>query len=198
MKVKLLEVSMVVSIIVSVTVSCLISLKSTYDDLQENVLRMHILANSDSEEDQALKLKVRDAILDHTDLIFGDCTDIDEAEANVSQRLELIQNIASKVVTSNGYSYPIKVELVSMQFDDRTYDDITMPSGLYDAVRVTIGNAEGHNWWCVMYPPMCVNAVSIGKSTTYFDSNTMDVLENHPKYRLKLKFIEWLESRLGR
>lgn len=197
MKVKLLEISMVVSIVISITVSCLINLKSTYDSLQENVLRMHILANSDNDEDQALKLKVRDALLNNTELIFGDCANIDEAENNVSQKLDLIQSIANEVVTQNGYSYPINVELVNMEFDDRTYDNFTMPSGLYDAIRITIGKAEGHNWWCVMYPPMCINAVSIGESTSYFNNDTMNLLENHNKYKLKLKCLEWLEKKFN-
>lgn len=194
MKFRLLEVSMVLGILISVTMSCLVSVKGTYDNLQENVLRMHILANSDSDEDQALKLKIRDALLEHTEDIFGDCTNIDEAESYVSERLELIKSIASDVVAENGYTYPIDVELVNMEFDDRTYGDLTMPSGLYDAVRVTIGNAEGHNWWCVMYPPMCVNAVTVGDSEPYFDSDTMNLLEDHPKYELKLKCLEWLEK----
>lgn len=186
---------MVVSIIISLMVSCLINIKSTYDNLQDNVLRMHILANSDSEEDQALKLKVRDALLENTELIFGDCSNIDEAESYVSQKMDLIQSIANQVIEDNGYSYPVKVELVNMQFDDRIYNDITMPSGLYDAIRITIGDAQGKNWWCVMYPPMCVNAVTVGDSSTYFDNHTMDMLKNHNKYKIKLKLLEWLEEK---
>ena len=196
MKFKLLEVSMAFSIIVTLMISCFINIKSTYDDLQKNVLRMHILANSDTHEDQALKLKVRDALLQNTDVIFNDCSNIDDAEYNVTQKMDLIKDIANKVVLDNGYNYPVKVELVNMSFDDRTYDNITMPSGLYDAIRITIGKAEGHNWWCVMYPPMCVNAVSIGDSSNYFDKSTMEVLENHDKYKLKLKILEWLENKL--
>lgn len=197
MKFKLIEISMALGIILTVMVSCLIEFKSTYDDLQENVLRMHILANSDSPEDQELKLKVRDALLENSKDIFGDCNNIDEAEKLVTEKLELIQQIAEDVIAENGYEYPVKAELTNMQFDDRTYDNLIMPSGYYDAIRITIGNAEGHNWWCVMYPAMCVSAVTNDNNNVadeYFNDTTMDMLENHDKYELKFKCVEWLEN----
>ena len=152
---KLIEVSMVIGIIVTIALSCLLEVKSTYDDLQDNVLRMHILANSDSEEDQALKLKVRDELLNNTEAIFGDCSNIDEAETYVQEKLSLIQDLATDVVRDSGYDYSVKAELVNMEFDDRTYDEIVMPAGFYDAIRITIGEAKGHNWWCVLYPNLC-------------------------------------------
>jgi stage II sporulation protein R len=158
---------------------------------------MHILANSDSPQDQELKLKVRDALLERSEEIFGGCDSLEQAEDSVSQNLELIQSIAEQVVAENGYDYPITVELTNMQFDDRTYDDIVMPSGYYDAVRVTIGDAEGHNWWCVMYPTMCVSAYvedSPSNPEDYFEGDTLDVLQNHEKYKLRLKCVEWLEE----
>ncbi|MCC8069307.1 MAG: stage II sporulation protein R [Ruminococcus sp.] len=197
MKVKLIEISMAIGIVLTVMVSCLVEFKSTYDSLQENVLRMHILANSDSQEDQELKLKVRDALLESSEEIFGDCSNIDDAEAQVSQKLDLIQQIAQDVVIENGYDYTVQAELTNMQFDDRTYDSIIMPSGYYDAIRVTIGSAEGHNWWCVMYPAMCVSAVSGDTQDVvedYFDDDTVDILENHERYELKFKCVEWLED----
>lgn len=197
MRCKLIEISMAFGIILTVMVSCLIEFKSTYDDLQENVLRMHILANSDSVEDQELKLKVRDALLENSEKIFGDCNTIDEAEVQVSQKLDLIQEIAKRVIVENGYDYSVTAELTNMQFDDRTYDNLIMPSGYYDAIRITIGSAEGHNWWCVMYPAMCVSAVTeenTNVAQNYFDDTTIDMLENHNKYELKFKFIEWLEN----
>lgn len=197
MKFKLLEISMAFGIILTVMVSCLIEFKSTYDDLQESVLRMHILANSDSIEDQELKLKVRDALLENSQEIFGDCNSIDEAEEQVSQKLDLIQDIAERVIIENGYSYSVKAELTNMQFDDRTYNNLIMPSGYYDAIRITIGNADGHNWWCVMYPAMCVSAVTEDNQSVaedYFNDTTMDMLENHNKYELKFKCVEWLEN----
>lgn len=196
---RLLEVSMALGIVLTIAVSCLLDFKSTYDDLRENVLRMHILANSDSDEDQALKLKVRDALLEHSSEIFADCDDVTQAEAQALQSLETIQEIAQNVVTENGYDYPVSAELTNMWFDDRTYGDLVMPNGYYDAIRITIGSAEGHNWWCVMYPAMCISAVSEDSQATpedYFDGDTLDVLQNHDRYVLKLKCVEWLERYL--
>lgn len=197
MKAKLVEISMVIGILLTVMVSCLVEFKSTYDDLQENVLRMHILANSDSPQDQKLKLKVRDALLDNSKEIFGDCNSMVEAKEIVSKKLELIQQIAEEVIVENGYDYPVRAEITNMQFDDRTYNDIVMPSGYYDAIRITIGDAMGHNWWCVMYPAMCISAVTEDIHQTvddYFNDTTTDVLENHEKYELKFKCVEWLEN----
>jgi stage II sporulation protein R len=197
MKFKLIEISMVVGIVLTLVVTCLADVKSTYDDLRANVLRMHILANSDSQQDQELKLKVRDALLERSDEIFGECENLQQAEESVSQNLELIQSIAEEVVAENGYTYPVTVELTNMQFEDRTYDNIVMPSGYYDTIRVTIGNAEGHNWWCVMYPTMCVSAYVENQPTNaedYFDGETLDMLQYHEKYQLKLKCVEWLEE----
>lgn len=190
---KLIEVSMVIGIIVTIALSCLLEVKSTYDDLQDNVLRMHILANSDSEEDQALKLKVRDELLNNTEAIFGDCSNIDEAETYVQEKLSLIQDLATDVVRDSGYDYSVKAELVNMEFDDRTYDEIVMPAGFYDAIRITIGEAKGHNWWCVMYPPMCIDAVSEDCSNQYFSEEATDILYHNDEYELKLKLLEWLE-----
>jgi stage II sporulation protein R len=197
MKLRLIEVSMVVGIVLTLAVSCLVEVKSTYDDLRQNVLRMHILANSDNPQDQELKLKVRDALLERSEEIFGECETIEDAEVQASQSLELIQSIAEDVVAENGYDYPVTAELTNMQFDDRTYDSIVMPSGYYDTVRITIGNAEGHNWWCVMYPAMCVSTYVKDEPTNaedYFDGDTLEVLENHEKYQLKLKCVEWFEE----
>lgn len=197
MKIKLIEISMAIGIVLTVMISCLVEFKSTYDNLQENVLRMHILANSDSPQDQELKLKVRDALLENSVEIFGDCDNIEDAESQVYEKLDLIQEIAENVIAENGYDYQVTAELTNMQFDDRTYDNIVMPSGYYDAIRITIGEAEGHNWWCVMYPAMCVSAVSEENQSVaedYFNDSTMDMLESHDSYELKFKCVEWLED----
>lgn len=197
MKLRLIEISMAFGIVLTVTLSCLLNFKATYDDLQQNVLRMHILANSDSEQDQQLKLKVRDALLENSSEIFSGCDSIEDAKTHALQQLDAIQEVAQKVVTDNGYDYTVKAELINMQFDDRTYDNLVMPSGYYDAIRITIGEAKGHNWWCVMYPTMCVSAVADENQTVaddYFDDTTLDMLENHSKYVLKFKCVEWLEK----
>lgn len=132
-------------------------------EISNDVFRFHILANSDSEEDQALKLKVRDKVLEKTKILFDTANSKSDAEKFVKANLETIEEIAQNEVYENGYNYPVKAEIVNMHFDTRYYESYTLPAGMYDALRITIGNAKGHNWWCVMYPSICISTVDEGK-----------------------------------
>ena len=122
----------------------------TLESIKSDVLRMHILANSDSEEDQALKLKVRDRLLECSEDIFGGADSLEEMKKKAGTKLDKINSIVGEVIHENGYNYSSEAKLVNMDFDTREYGEITMPAGKYDALRITIGEAEGHNWWCVM------------------------------------------------
>ena len=121
---------------------------SVNSNLSSNMVRLHVIANSDSEEDQALKLKVRDAILSHSRSNF---TKKDE----VKDELESYKEIAKEVISENGYNYDVEVEYGNFKFPTKEYNNLRLPAGNYDAVRVKIGTAKGQNWWCVMFPPLC-------------------------------------------
>ena len=126
------------------------------------MLRLHILANSDSIDDQALKLKVRDKVLAQTEALFrSQPENAADAEQLVAEHLETLEQTAQQLVWDEGYSYAVKAQLVEMPFDDRTYGEWTMPAGDYEALRITIGEAAGQNWWCVMYPSLCVDRKSV-------------------------------------
>lgn len=153
---KKLDVALLLGLVIAVILSSVNAFAKDLEGISDNVLRLHILANSDSEEDQALKIKVRDAVLAETADIFCQGDTRLEVEQIALNNLEKIQAIAEKTIKENGYNYPVKCELTYMEFNDRSYDDITLPAGYYDAVRITIGEAKGHNWWCVMYPQLCV------------------------------------------
>ena len=165
-----------------------------YNSLQDNVVRIHILANSDEKYDQELKLAVRNRILEYTNGWLSGCSSADEAIAVLSTRIDEINNIAQAKVNECGYSYTTKSEVVEMKFDDRVYDDITMPHGKYTAVRVTIGTASGHNWWCVMYPPLCIPvAVKVTESEEvkedFFSEEEIEIMEKPKKF--KVRFMLW-------
>ena len=132
-------------------------------EIPNNVFRFHILANSDTEEDQTLKLKVRDKVLERTKILFDTANSKSDAEEFVKANLETIEEIAQNEVYKNGYNYPVKAEIVNMHFDTRHYESYTLPAGMYDALHITIGNAKGHNWWCVMYPSICISTADEGK-----------------------------------
>lgn len=128
------------------------------ESISNKVLRLHIIANSDSYEDQNLKLKVRDRILKDFDSGFSEIKDLASAEKTTKENLSLIKDLAQDEILKNGYDYSVDARLVRMKFNTRVYEDVTLPAGYYDALRITIGNAKGKNWWCVMFPPMCLPA----------------------------------------
>ena len=158
----LLIKSAIIAFVLTVIYS-VIPFQAVCAEIPNDVFRFHILANSDSEEDQALKLKVRDKVLEKTKILFDTANSKSEAEKFVKANLETIEKIAQNEVYKNGYNYPVKAEVVNMHFDTRYYESYTLPSGMYDALRITIGNAKGHNWWCVMYPSICISTVDEGK-----------------------------------
>lgn len=156
---------------------------------------MHILANSDTEYDQNLKLKVRDKLLENSNEIFGGCENLEEMKIRANEKLDEINDIVLDVIHANGYNYTAQTQLVNMEFDAREYGDITMPAGKYDALRVTIGEAEGHNWWCVMYPPLCIPAAEKVESDEqaaedYFEAEELDIMKNPDKYEVRFKCVE--------
>ena len=165
------------------------------ETISDRVLRLHVLANSDSQEDQALKLKVRDKVLECSAYMLDDAQDLNQAEALTEQNLQDIQKVAQEEVYRQGYDYPVKVELTNMHFNTRVYETVTLPAGEYDALRVSIGEAQGHNWWCVMFPPMCLPAEEESKELQdVLDPAQMEIVEGGSQYEVKFKTIEVLED----
>lgn len=156
--------------------------------IRTDVLRLHILANSDSEADQNLKIAVRDRILAAN--LFSAAPDKAFAEQIAESELTEIEQIARDEIKRNGYNYPVKAELVNMYFGTRTYETATLPAGYYDAVRVSIGEAKGKNWWCVLFPPMCIPAVSEKLSL----QTQIEQMGEQPHYVPKLAILELIEA----
>ena len=123
--------------------------------IANKILRLHVLANSDSPEDQALKLTVRDGILAYMDANAPDFADVHEAKTWTSLHMEELQKTAENILLSQGCGDTVSLELTACYFPVKTYGDLTFPAGDYEALRVKIGEAKGQNWWCVMYPPLC-------------------------------------------
>ena len=129
------------------------------------VVRFHVLANSDSEEDQALKLAVRDCVLQEYGKLLEVCTSKQETLAALAQAQQEICETAEKEVLAQGYAYPVRVSLVREEFPFKKYEDLIFPAGVYDALRIEIGEAKGQNWWCVLYPQMCFVDAAWGYTT---------------------------------
>lgn len=129
------------------------------------VVRFHVLANSDTEEDQALKLAVRDRVLREYSGLLEVCTSKEETLAALEGAKQEISETAAAEIMAQGYDYPVRVSLVREEFPFKKYDDLIFPAGVYDALRIEIGAAEGQNWWCVLYPQMCFVDAAWGYST---------------------------------
>ena len=131
-------------------------------DIANSVFRLHVIANSDSKEDQDLKYKVRDSLLKYMNEICKDCTSKEEAISIVKKNKEIFKQIALTTINNEGYSYDVNINIGNFEFPTKHYGDISLPAGFYDALRIEIGEAKGQNWWCVMFPPLCFVDISSG------------------------------------
>lgn len=129
------------------------------DDLQkkiaDKILRFHVIANSDSDDDQALKLKVKDAVVEFMKPLLSNCDDVHESKEIVKAHESHILSVAQNVIRENGYNYDVHINYENCYFPAKKYGDISFPPGNYDAIRIYIGKHQGKNWWCVLYPPLC-------------------------------------------
>ena len=157
---------------------------------------MHVIANSDSAEDQALKLKVRDALLEAGKEYFDNSESAAEAEKKLVLVKDELEAVAKKTVIDNGYDYDVKVNIGNAYFPTKTYDgEVTLPAGEYEAVHVVIGNGNGHNWWCVMFPPMCLPAAeSDVELDEVLSRDEYEIVKSNPKFEPRFKIIEWYEK----
>jgi len=181
------------------TVSLLISFFSFSADcaqIRESVFRLHILANSDSAADQALKLKVRDSVTAEAAGLFDAAQDRQDAIDVARAHLPELQQAAEQRIKAEGYDYPVKVEIVNMYFTTRVYDSGTLPAGMYDALRVIIGKGAGHNWWCVVFPPICVPAATKDAKTLddVLSAKDAKIVTQPQKYEIRFKAVEVAES----
>lgn len=163
---------------------------ATGNEIRSETLRLHIIANSDSEEDQQLKLKVRDAVLEATGELFAEVSGKTEAVAAAEYSANDIKEIAEKTIAEEGFDYPVQVEVTEMWFETRSYEGFTLPAGDYDAVRIIIGEGEGKNWWCVMYPALCIPGAE--KPLEKYGDNADFVSGNG--FEIRFAVIEWIES----
>lgn len=174
------------------------------DNMYNSVFRLHVIANSDSDEDQNLKYIVRDNLINYMNEKTNTFTSKEDIIEYVKNHIEDLKNIAEMTIKEQGYNYPVTVEIGNFEFPTKTYGDISFPAGNYDALRVKIGNANGRNWWCVMFPPLCFVDVSTGivpeTSKEELKENLSDenynLVSQSDNYdvKLKLKILELFEQ----
>lgn len=183
----------------ALVIAVLMAMAPFYDacrDLNEDVLRVHIVANSDSAADQSLKLAVRDRIVRECAAYYADCDSKEQAREITVSNLGEIERLAREEVKMQGFDYPVSAEVDEMFFDTRYYDDFTMPAGWYEALRLRIGAGEGRNWWCVIYPVLCIGAASKDTLREDLSSDEYSVVSSD-QADFRFKIVEIFEGFLN-
>ncbi|MBR3325551.1 MAG: stage II sporulation protein R [Clostridia bacterium] len=172
---------------------------SVISDLSSNILRFHVIANSDSEDDQKLKYQVRDSLINYMNSINSNSNSKDNTILTVQEHIDDFKNIAQQIVKDSGFNYCVDVELGNCFFPTKKYGDVSFPVGYYDALRVKIGNCEGRNWWCVMFPPLCFidsNSASISEDSKLLLENSLSnedyelICKSNEQSEIKFKIVE--------
>ena len=174
------------------------------DNLYNSIFRLHVIANSDSEEDQNLKYIVRDNLINYINENCKDFSSKNDVVQYANNHIEEIKKIAENTVKQNGFNYPVTIEIGKFDFPTKSYGDISFPSGLYDALRVKIGESAGKNWWCVMFPPLCFVDTTTGIVSNSSKESLQETLseENYKvvsdtestDITIKFKIIEFFEK----
>ena len=174
------------------------------EEIAGKIIRFHVRANSDTQLDQELKLKVRDAIGACMQPVLSEVSGIQESRQAIHKNLSRIEREAEQVIQSEGFDYPVKAELAKVDFPEKTYGSYTFPAGKYEALEVVIGEGKGHNWWCVMYPNLCFfNSVyevvdeeaekSLERALTQEEYKS---LMEHKNYEVRFALVDWIKEKI--
>lgn len=187
-----------------ILISAFFYVDAVSSDISDSVFRLHVIANSDSKEDQELKYKVRDKVLEYMNLISKNCTSKEDVINLAKTHQEEFKNIAQSVIKENGYNYNVNIYIGKYDFPTKTYGDISFPAGNYDCLRIEIGESQGQNWWCVMFPPLCFVDVTSGivpeDSKSLMQNNLTDEEysiisdNNSPDIQIKFGLIEMFNN----
>ena len=163
------------------------------EDLRTNVLRLHIIANSDSTPDQQLKLKIRDSILKESTNFFNEAQNTEDAVLIAQDNIEHYCDIANRVIKENGFSYKATASVGNSYFETREYEDFTLPAGYYKSLIISVGEAKGKNWWCVIFPEVCIPAATGNLSDTVSEKSS-EVANRSNRYIMRFKAVEIYEN----
>ncbi|RDY22997.1 stage II sporulation protein R [Romboutsia maritimum] len=197
--------------VLSIMTICVNSEVKKIDDISSNykdkLIRFHVIANSDSEEDQELKLKVRDEVIKYLQPKLSKSSSIKESETIIKHEYDNLEKISKNIISENGYNYDVKVGIKYSNFPTKQYSNIVLPSGEYKALKIVIGKGEGKNWWCVMFPPLCFvdeNNGVIDKATDEklksvltkeeYDLISQKTSKQSSKIKIKFKIVEIIKE----
>lgn len=191
-------------LILFIFISAISYVSAVSNNIANGVFRLHVIANSDSPEDQNLKYIVRDELIKYMNTLAKDCTSEQEVIEIAQNNISNFENIAKKTIQDNGFNYNVTVEIGNFDFPTKTYGDITLPAGTYDSLKIKIGKSEGQNWWCVMFPPLCFVDVTTGivpeeskkemKEAMPEEEYSLISNTNNSEVNFKFKLIEFFEN----
>lgn len=191
--IKILNISLFFALISGMFLS-LANFNASCDELRHNVLRLHIIANSNSQSDQQLKLKIRDEILSQSGEIFNNANSIEDAVYVANERVNEFCEIANRVIDENGFSYNAVALIGDSYFETRVYDDFTLPAGTYKSLIIKVGKAEGKNWWCVIFPEICIPTAQKGDLTDTVSKESAEIAKSPKRYVMRFKAVEIFED----
>ena len=184
--------------------------KNVQEDLASSVIRFHVIANSDLDEDQELKRDVRDVVLEKMKDSLNNVDDINETRSILSDNIDYIESLSKEVILKWGKNYDVKVSLCYANFPTKRYGDIVLPPGKYETLNIELGEAKGHNWWCVMFPPMCFVDATHGVVPDKMKTELKNVLtddeynlilatkyEDEMPIKMKFKVVEWWQEKFN-
>ncbi|MBC8061132.1 MAG: stage II sporulation protein R [Clostridiaceae bacterium] len=207
-------ISCILSILIIICFASSLSwsnVSANQESISNKIIRFHVIANSDTDSDQALKLKVRDAVLSYLSPKLETSKNIDESKTILKNNDTMVLKIAEKIIKENGYAYKVVSDLSRENFPVKSYGPITLPQGNYQAYRIVIGSGEGHNWWCVMFPPLCFVDITKGQVAINKTQGEMkkvltveeyDLVDNtrppteeiQDKYIIRFKIVDWFNE----
>ena len=197
MKVKKWEVALIAAFVITALCAGSIgSVAAEQRELSDKLIRLHVIANSDSEADQALKLKVRDAVTGELEAMLKSAGSRDEAAETLRENLQLISRLCEDTIIREGYDYTVNVTLGVENYPTRVYDTFSLPAGEYQSLKITIGSGEGKNWWCVVFPPVCYTAATKEdlSEMDFSDDEVELITEDGGAQVFKFKILEWLSE----
>lgn len=192
MKRKIFNIAVICALISSIMLS-MVGFKNSCDEMCDNIIRIRIIANSDSKEDQELKIKIRDNVLITSKLMYEEADTYEDAVTVTNENIEKLLKVAQNTISANGFSYNVSLDFRDEFFETRKYDEFTLPSGVYKTAVFTVGEGNGKNWWCVIFPQVCVGACA-GSLEDSVSKGSADYAYNADSYVIKFKTVEIFEK----
>ncbi len=190
-----IEISLLIALIICGVLN-INAFSQQCENIREKMLRMHVIANSNTQEDQELKFKVRDAVLSAGKDVFDGSVTSKDAKEKITPYIDYLENVALNTIKNEGLDYSVKITVENEYFNTRTYDNsVTLPAGHYNAIKVIIGEGKGQNWWCVMFPPMCLpTSVAECEISDVLTEDETEIVTETEKYKFRFKVLEIIEE----